>query len=464
MIDAPSATRMDTLWLANYRSLEDLFITLDPKLTVLVAPNGAGKSAILDAMAGMCGWLIDSVNAEEPMERFGRTDVRRILGPERTMESVLPAEVVATGAFVGMPLAWGEEIQAIVPRLHVTREGWDLLKTIGRELRQEVIDYTARKRPDAPVLPLFGYYGTGRFWETRRTPRGQEPENPDTSRFSGYTDSLSPAASFQLFERWFRRFSFEAQSELTAERPSPHRPQERLEAVRSAVAGLLKPTGWERIEWDFTEDALAASHPERGRLPVHLLSDGIRNMIGLVGDIAHRAVRLNPHLGADAASMTPGIVLIDEIDMHLHPGWQQVVIASLREAFPLVQFVVTTHSPHVLSTVHKDSIRILRQQDGRSTLETPTFQTRGVESADVLARIMDVHPVPEVEEARWLSDYRALVQTDQYETDEGRALWDRLVKHFAEEHPVMQELATLRRLQDFKRLHILAGRQGAPRA
>ena len=92
-------------------------------------------------------------------------------------------------------------------------------------------------------------------------------------------------------------------------------------------------------------------HPEYGRLPLSSLSDGVRNMIALIADIAHRCARLNPHLSEEAARQTPGVLLIDEVDMHLHPRWQQLVVDLLRKAFPSLQIILSTHSPHVLSTV-----------------------------------------------------------------------------------------------------------------
>jgi predicted ATP-binding protein involved in virulence len=170
-----------------------------------------------------------------------------------------------------------------------------------------------------------------------------------------------------------------------------------LAVVRSAVDKALGPAGWHGLEWDFAEDTIVARHTEFGRLPVNILSDGIRNMIGLVADIAHRTARLNPHLRESAAVGTPGIVLIDEVDMHLHPQWQQVVLQSLQQAFPLIQFIVTTHSPQVLTTVRKENIRVfLRDEIGAWTTAAPATSPLAHESGDALARIMDTNPRPEV--------------------------------------------------------------------
>jgi predicted ATP-binding protein involved in virulence len=74
-------------------------------------------------------------------------------------------------------------------------------------------------------------------------------------------------------------------------------------------------------------------------------------MLATAADIAHRASTLNPHLGAQAARETPGLVLIDEVDLHLHPRWQRRVVGDLLKAFPLVQFVATTHSPFIIQSL-----------------------------------------------------------------------------------------------------------------
>ncbi len=85
-------------------------------------------------------------------------------------------------------------------------------------------------------------------------------------------------------------------------------------------------------------------------------------MLALVGDIAYRCYKLNAHLGEEAPQRTHGIVMIDEVDMHLHPSWQQTVLTDLCSAFPKLQFIVTTHSPQVLSTVRrKTMLRALAQ-------------------------------------------------------------------------------------------------------
>ena len=198
------------------------------------------------------------------------------------------------------------------------------------------------------------------------------------------------------------------------------------------------------------------NHDQQGELKVSQLSDGIRNMLALVGDIAYRCYKLNAHLGEAAPRRTHGIVMIDEVDMHLHPGWQQTVLTDLTKAFPKLQFIVTTHSPQVLTSVDASCIRLLRQEVDpetgvQQTVAAPvTLQTKGVASSDLLAQIMGVDPIPDVPEARVLSEYHALIQQNLHEGEHGSALRGQLETHFGPDHLAMRECDRMIRLQAFK--------------
>jgi len=140
------------------------------------------------------------------------------------------------------------------------------------------------------------------------------------------------------------------------------------------------------------------------------LSDGIRNMIGMVADIAFRSTKLNPNLGPYAARETPGVVLIDEVDMHLHPEWQQRVLGTLTEAFPRIQFIVTTHSPQVLTTVQKESIRVIEWKSGKVCITTPVHETYAQESRRTLEDVLNVSSRPPLDINEKLHRYLQLVE------------------------------------------------------
>lgn len=194
------------------------------------------------------------------------------------------------------------------------------------------------------------------------------------------------------------------------------------DGVRAAIAQCLE--GWDEVLYDPRLDSILARTSDGSRaLPFHMLSDGVRNMIGMVGEIAYRAALLNPHLGADAAKKTPGIVLIDEVDQHLHPSWQRRIIDDLRRTFPEVQFFCTTHSPLIVQSVSPEEMILL--DDGQPA-ET---EHRSVE--EVLEWEMGV---PGVERSKRWRDmkkaaeeyYRVLRQANGASPEEKTRLKDRL--------------------------------------
>jgi predicted ATP-binding protein involved in virulence len=388
---------MRTLDLTNYRCFQKLSLSFHDHLTVFVAPNGGGKTAVLDGVAIALRLFVDTVEARETSKGFAARDIRLVLSPDNKMEQVTPVRLEASGSFLGEDIVWARERQSESASRTTTAEAGQL-KRIASGLVKENRNWTESGRGAAPLFPLVSYYGTGRLWSTTKLSAGKKMAGTaPNARHRGYTDCLSSTSHYKYFIDWFRRFSYEARKATPDQLDSPHDPQLTLNAVRQAVDTALLPSGWRDLEWDFAEDTIVAHHAEFGRLPVDILSDGIRNMIGLVADIAHRTARLNPHLKENAAIGTPGIVLIDEVDMHLHPQWQQAVLESLKHAFPLIQFIVTTHSPQVLTTVRKQNIRIFsRDDEGTWTMSEPAVSPLAHESGDALAQIMETHARPEV--------------------------------------------------------------------
>lgn len=179
-------------------------------------------------------------------------------------------------------------------------------------------------------------------------------------------------------------------------------------------------------------------HSTYGFLEVNQLSDGVRNMIALVADIAYRMVRLNSSFGRDAVCQTPGLVLIDEVDMHLHPEWQQIILSHLTTAFPKLQFVVTTHSPQVLSTVKREQVRLLSENiAGETVAAIPEGRTYGRSNADVLETVMAVSPEPVVPERETLNQYMALIEQGDWRSEEVKELRRRLSAELGEDYPLL---------------------------
>lgn len=166
-----------------------------------------------------------------------------------------------------------------------------------------------------------------------------------------------------------------------------------MNAINKAIVTCIQSMGWTDLKYSFAAQNLLICHPEKGELPLEAMSDGARSVISMAADIAYRMARLNPDMGEDVTLKTSGVVLIDEVDMHLHPSWQQTVVNDLVKAFPKVQFIVTTHSPQVLTSVPAECIRILHWDNDLVDIEEPTFSL-GAESSQLLRDIQHVESRP----------------------------------------------------------------------
>ena len=126
---------------------------------------------------------------------------------------------------------------------------------------------------------------------------------------------------------------------------------------------MIPDNHWQNMAYSFAAEDLTGifvtPDGEKEKLQFRQLSDGYRNIIGMVADIAYRCIKLNPHLGENAVKETPGIVLIDELDLHLHPNWQRRIVEDLKNTFPGIQFVATTHSPFIIQSLKEDELRNL---------------------------------------------------------------------------------------------------------
>lgn len=448
--------RIDKLTLKNFRAFSHCEMTCHEQQTVIVARNGLGKTAALDGCAIALGAFVDAFdmgNARPTQARPIQIHDARYMrhagqaATEQEPEQQYPVVVQATlGGLPGGPMTVARELSG--PKGRTTIGGAAALTDYGRQLREQV-------RKQQPVtLPVVSYYGAGRLWQARKNV--QRNSAGSDGRTLGYEDCLSATCSLVRLQQWMQPATLALLQDQAREDPNADLLAARIDGVRRAVDTVLQAEPWQDLHYSRKLEQLAMQNAELGVLPLRSLSDGVRAMVGLVADIAWRCTKLNPHLGQGAAQKTPGIVLIDDVDLHLHPAWQQTVMGSLARAFPKLQWIVTTHSPHLLTTVSRESIRLLQadwdeEERGWSAhATTPSTQTLGVASGDTLARVMGIDPVPEVAPARDLAEFRALVEQGRDEAPHGRELWDRLLAHFGPDHPELLDCERLKRFRQFK--------------
>jgi len=154
-----------------------------------------------------------------------------------------------------------------------------------------------------------------------------------------------------------------------------------LSVVKRAIVACVE--GATSVYYDGRYENLDVLTGHSGPQLLPNLSDGQRIMLTLVGDLAKRIAILNPHLASEALQQTPGVVTIDELDLHLHPKWQRRIIHDLKTTFPSLQFIATTHSPQLIGEAKPEEIRLL--DGGQTTTPARSF---GIDSSRVLEEVM----------------------------------------------------------------------------
>lgn len=439
--------KINKLYLDNYRCFKDFTIDFHDQLTVLVATNGKGKTAILDAIAVAFGTFVNSTGLARGSV-FHRSDVQKIKAREtktNEMEEVYPLVLEANGVINNEVTHWSRELHK--PKGATTTKDTKPLIQYGQDIRKKVVQKVDE------ILPLISYYGTGRLWGLKKITLNKKQH--ETSRLSGYIDCLDPLSSYKSFESWYVDICL-AELELKIEEIEKNNldiSNNEFTVIRKSIQQAVnhiveKNTGWKDIVYKKRAETIVAQNETFGELSLMQLSDGIRNMIGLVADIAYRAVKLNPHL-ENAPKQTPGIVLIDEVDMHLHPKWQQTVLTDLTKAFPNIQFIVTTHSPQVLSTVKKEQIRIL----GENVVSTPSTHSFGEDSSVLLAELMNVSPLPPLEIVEKRKEYQRLIEDREYESPRAKQLQKELIENYGENSEfIIQTEMLIRRFEALKKV------------
>ena len=324
--------------LDNYRCFEALTLSLEADATVLFAENGGGKTALLTALAmGLSAFLHGT---PKPLELDRHRDPRvRTLDEAGRREPVGTCEIIWTAEVGdGQVATWSARAD---PRAR---------RRISNK-RQSLVDALEHIRVPGERWPLCAWYGVDRL--------GRPPANRKVARsgdrWEAYESSLDPSLDEAPLLQWL-------QDEMLGDvARKQHGQPERL-LHTTVMAAVAKATPGVAAAWyDAAEQGPIMRFEDGHVAPWSQLSDGYHVYIALVADIARRAVMLNQFDGRKAPALVEGVVLIDELDLHLHPRWQRVAFAGLRAVFPQLQFIVTTHSPQVLSSFENRQVRRLSQ-------------------------------------------------------------------------------------------------------
>lgn len=395
--------KIKSIEIANFRCFEHLKIDFHPKLNVLVGANASGKTALLLAVRRCLGTFIGQFSDIDTAEK-------------QSIMHIAPEDVRFSGGEFAKTTSFACTVEVGNHEYH-----WARTKQ-GRSARTDskdtkAVDAWVKKLEDKlrhPTeaydleLPLVAYFSTDRVSGERR------PSKSDklfSSRMRGYFNALGQFTNTEYLKEWFKNRQLEKYQ-------SGKKGSVALDLMQKVIKQI---PGIENIEYiiqpsdsEMESDLYLTFKQGDGSITsigFEYLSDGQKMFVTILADLVMRCLLLNPNMGREA-NETLGVVLIDEVDLHLHPGWQRLVIPALLNAFPNVQFFITTHSPQVLSEARKESVFILR--NGGIEPSEGIF-SEGRDSNSILHDIFGVDKRPQEYQADLNHFYRLLDEKNDKE-------------------------------------------------
>lgn len=420
---AGNAVPLSGLEAWNFRAIQHLKLTLHPRLNVLIGENGAGKTSVMEAVAAGLGAIAGRIPGGHNLT-ISSLQIRRKYGRQVAFAGV---RLSANG------ISWTRVLQ----RDKTQQASNERHRTMGRiqnlELHKRIDPqiYAVGEDPSASVaLPLTAFYGTERA--VVGIPLRDRKFSSEQSRFDAFKHCLGATTNFRTMFEWF----------LARELWEAHEQRERPEWSDPALAVIRRAV---ELAVPRAQNLRVAQAPIRmlvdmvssggvlNTMVVQNLSGGQRIMLAMVADLARRMVEANPHLGLN----TPAVVLIDEVDLHLHPRWQATVLDTLLEIFPQTQFIVTTHSEQIVSSVPSECVA--RLEDSSEGICVHSIgDVRGATWDETLQDSMGLETDRPAEPARLLERLWELVQLDLGDSGEARGIMQKVRDEY---HGAISELA-----------------------
>ena len=415
--------------LRNYRSIRDAKIELHPRITVFFAKNAGGKTTVLEAVATLlASMVVRLTDVRAPKERkLSDGDIRLPvkLRPDVAEYKDVRCEFVKVSLHCQSGLSW------YLQRHAIRRSNADREERKGLRILHAAVDISRKELGENHPLPLVLFYGSERA-VPHIPQRMQATGRTKDSRLLAYKAALIEADFRELFYWMIRKGELES---LTKERLGSSYRLPELQWVRRAIEVAIPRCTNPRIKFDPVRMVVDYRHDdgEIQETPLTSLSNGYRTHFCMVIDIAFRMVQLNPTDDLEdpvRGTRSSAVILIDEIDLHLHPVWQETVVAGLLKAFPRAQFLISTHSEQVIGTLDRSCVRKLEWDDGEVGVGLVQY-AEGASGERILMDLMGASDRVETQDdsgewgtgvTRKLREYARMVQSGEGLSTEAKAL------------------------------------------
>ncbi len=354
----------------SFRGIRDLNLEFDnTQPTVLIGINGVGKSSILDCMAILLSKFTSPVQYPTTSGRlFREEDINNGCNETHNEITIVLDEKEISWSLTKVQKRRNKDTNSNLIELKKLIENTQSQLRVNPQFNLPVIVYYAVNRAVIDI-PL----------KMRR--------NVTFEPVVAYEQAVNGVQiNFSNFFQWFRTLEDLENEERRDDHNhiNPH-----LEAVRQAIYSVLPGFSNLRIRRSPLRMTVVKNHRE---IIINQLSDGEKCLLALVGDLAWRLAIANPSL--EEPLQGKGVVLIDEIELHLHPKWQREIIPALIRTFPNCQFIITTHSPQVLSHVQPEGIHILENTE-TGIVVSGAESSFGRDSNSILEDLMEVPERPQ---------------------------------------------------------------------
>lgn len=365
--------QLEQVSLKNFRALETADINLEGKSTVIFGINGTGKSSILRSINLLFANIINQVvNRKELKQNYAIQLEDITYGKKETnIQALIDFGEESISYSRGMIRSSGKKFH--------DREA---LKKIANIFHEKYISDEEQRD-----IPIFVNYGTNRL--VLDIPLRIKTHHT-FDIYSAFEKAIENKIDFRTFFEWYRNQE-DYENEQKIETGNLEYEDNDLQAVRNAILSML----------DECSNLRVARRPrlemkiDKGdiNLNVSQMSDGEKCTLALFGDLARRLTLANPN--KKNPLLGEGIVLIDEVELHMHPSWQRKVLFALRHTFPNIQFIITTHSPIVLSEADENyNIFFVDNKDGKVSIQK-NKQLNGYDANAVLEQFMDTRSMNE---------------------------------------------------------------------